>query len=355
MYERVKDQRAWQLEQGRELSVLKEKIDATQEIGVSNRVLDGQTAMGLAGLDRCVELLEKQGRFLLDQQEQESNVWHNVAFNLREEVLEGEGKIMRLQGLLDIQRKSSQQLCLSFNEARREMIAALKVARKERAKRQAMKKELDKLKGEFAKLKGMVHLTVASLNLQNHGTPTEDIQDVFNPQIVEESSDEEEVPQENAVAIPVPGPLLEILHTLQEIPPSPGTSLCQFLLEPIVIASSIPPLGSSPQLLRLLIEDLTVGVGATVEEFEEAVTHEAELEVMVESLVGSGDKVLTNDPDAVGNFLRLGTWLWILLLWKETSWIDTMGEGLCRHNSCQSVFAFCNRSYCLVVLVSCDL
>ena len=179
MYERVKDQRAWQLEQGQELSALKEKIDATQEIGVANCVLDGQTAMGLAGLDGHVELLEKQGRFLLDRQEQESNVWHNVAFNLREEVLEGEGKVAHLQDLLDVQRKSNQQLCLSFNEARQEMVAALKVAHKEKMKRQVMKRELDELKGEFAKLKGMVRLTVASLNLQNHRTPTEDIQDVF--------------------------------------------------------------------------------------------------------------------------------------------------------------------------------
>ena len=304
MYEQVKDQRAWQLEQGQELNALKEKIDATQEIGVANRVLDGQTAMGLAGLNGRVELLEKQGRFLLDQQEQESNTWHNVAFNLHEEVQEGEEKIAHLQDLLDVQRKSSQQLCLSFNEAHREMIAALKVARKEKAKRQAMKKELVELKGEFAKLKGMVRLTVASLNLQNHGTLTEDIQDIFNPQIVEESSDKEEVSQENVVAIPVPGPSLEILHTLQEIPPSPGPSLRQFLSEPLVIASSIPPLGSSPQLLRLLIKDSTVGVGATVEEFEEAVTHEAEQEAMVESLVESGDEVLTNDPDAVGELLE---------------------------------------------------
>ena len=90
MYERVKDQRAWQLEQGRELSALKEKIDATQEIGVANCVLNGQTAMGLANLNGRVELLEKQGRFLLDWQEQESNAWHNVAFNLCEEVQEGE-------------------------------------------------------------------------------------------------------------------------------------------------------------------------------------------------------------------------------------------------------------------------
>ena len=283
---------------------MKEKIDTTQEIGVANRVLDGQTAMGLAGLNGHVELLEKQGRFLLDRQEQESNTWHNVAFNLRKEVLEGEGKVARLQDLLDVQRKSSQQLCLSFNEARQEMVAALKVARKENIKRQAMKKELDELKGEFAKLKGMVRLTIASLNLQNHGTLTEDIQDVFNPQIIEESSDEEEVPQENAVAIPVPGPSLEILHMLQEIPPNPGPLLRQFLSEPIVITSSIPPLGSSPQLLRLLVEDSTVGVGAIVEEFEEAVSHEAELEAMVESLVESEGEPLTNDPDAVGELLE---------------------------------------------------
>ena len=184
------------------------------------------------------------------------------------------------------------------------MVAALKVARKEKMKRQAMKRELDELKGEFAKLKGMVRLTVTLLNLQNHRTLTEDIQDVFNPQIVEELSDEEEVPQENVVAIPVPGLSLEILHTLQEIPPSPGPLLRQFLSEPIVITSSIPPLGSSPQLLHLLIEDSTVGVGATVEEFEEAVSHEAELEAMVESLVESEGEVLTNNLDAVGGLLE---------------------------------------------------
>ena len=255
-----------------------------QETGVANHVLDGQTAMGLASLDGRIELLEKQGRFLLDWQEQDSNTWHNVAFNLHEEVLEGEGKMTHLQDLLDIQRKANQQLCLSFNEACQEMVAALKVAHKEKMKRQTMKRDLDELKGEFAKLKGMVHLTIASLNLQNHGTLTEDIQDVFNPQIVEELLEEEEVPQENIMAIPIPGLSMEILHTLQEIPLSPSPSLHQFLSEPIIIASSIPPLGSSPQLLCLLVEDSTVGVGATVEEFEEAVSCEAKMDAMVEAL-----------------------------------------------------------------------
>ena len=84
------------MEQGQELSALKEKMDATQETGVTNRILDGQMAMGLASLDGHVELLEKQGRFLLDQQEQDSNMWHNVAFNLHEEVREGEEKMMHL-------------------------------------------------------------------------------------------------------------------------------------------------------------------------------------------------------------------------------------------------------------------
>ena len=98
------------------------------------------------------------------------------------------------------------------------MVAALKVACQEKRKRQAMKRELGELKEEFAKLKGMVHLAVASLNLQNNGFPTEDVQDVFNPQVMESSSSEEEVPQENIVAIPVPGPSMEI-------PLSPGPSL----------------------------------------------------------------------------------------------------------------------------------
>ena len=275
-----------------------------QETGVTNHILDGQTAMGLASLDGHVELLEKQGRFLLDQQEQDSNAWHNVAFNLREEVQEGEEKVAHLQDLLDIQQKSNQQLCLSFNEAHQEMVTALKVACKEKMKRQAMKKELDDLKGEFAKLKGMVRLTVVPLNLQNYGTPTEDTQDIFSPQIVEESSEEEEVPQENAVAIPIPGLLLEILHTLQEIPPSLGPLLHQFLSEPIIIALLIPPLGSSPQILRLLVEDSTVGVGVTVEEFEEAVSCEAKMDVMVEALVESEEEPLTNNPDVVGELLE---------------------------------------------------
>ena len=117
--------------------------------------------------------------------------------------------------------------------------------------------------------------------------------------------EEEEVPQENIMAIPVPGPSLEILHTLQEILPSPGPLLCQFLSGPVVIASSILPLGSSPQLLHLLVEDLSIGVGATVEEFEEAVNHEAEMEAMVEALVELEEELLTNDPDAVGELLKV--------------------------------------------------
>ena len=184
------------------------------------------------------------------------------------------------------------------------MVTALKAAHKEKMKRQVMKRELDELKGEFTKLKGMVRLTIALLNFQNHGTPTKDIQDVFNPQIMEESLEEEEVPQENTMAIPVPGPSLEILHTLQEIPPSPSPLLCQFLSEPIVIASLIPLLGSSPQLLHLLVEDSAMGVGSTVEEFEEGVSHEAEMDAMVEALVESEDEPLTNDLDAVGELLE---------------------------------------------------
>ena len=121
---------------------------------------------------------------------------------------------------------------------------------------------------------------------------------------MEELSEEEEIPQENVVAIPVPGLSMEIPQTLYEIPPSPGPSLRAFLAQPVVVASSIPPLGSSPLLLRLLVKDSTVGVGATVEEFEEAMEQEAEMDAMIETLVESEEEPLTNDPDAVGELLE---------------------------------------------------
>ena len=210
------------------------------------------------------------------------------------------------------------------------MVAVLKVARQEKRKRQAMKRELEELKGDFAKLKGMMRLVVASLNLQSNGFPTEDVQDVFNPQVTEGLSEEEEVPQENVVTIPVPGPSMEIPQTLQEIPPSPGLSL---QAQPIVVASSIPPLGSSPQLLCLLVEDSTVGVGATVEEFEEAVEWEAEMDAMIETLVESEEEPLTNDPDAVGELLEA----WDVVV--DTLRVGTMVEGLYRHSSCLVVYS----------------
>ena len=41
-----------------------------------------------------------------------------------------------------------------------------------------------------------------------------------------------------------------------------------------------------------------------MEEFEEAVDHEAEMDTMVEALVESEDEPLTNNPDAVGELLE---------------------------------------------------
>ena len=48
-----------------------------------------------------------------------------------------------------------------------------------------------------------------------------------------------------------------------------------------------------------------MGVGATVEEFEEAVEHEAEMDAMIKSLVKLEEEPLTNDPDAVGELLEV--------------------------------------------------
>ena len=47
-----------------------------------------------------------------------------------------------------------------------------------------------------------------------------------------------------------------------------------------------------------------MGVGATVEEFEEAMEREAEMDAMVKTLVESEEEPLTNDPDAVGELLK---------------------------------------------------
>ena len=311
MYKQVKDQQAWQLEHGQELNALKEKVDAAQETGVTNRVLDNQTALRLATLDRRVEVLERQGRFLLDRQEQDSNTWHNIMYNLREEVEEAKREMAIVKDLLNVQRRSNQQLCTSFNKARQEMVAALKVACQERRWRQMMRRELDELKEEFAKLKGMVRTAVATVNIQNDGFPTAHIIDIFStvniygPQMEKGVSSDEEVPQENVMAIPVPSPSMGVPQTLWEIPPSPSPSCQAFLSEPVVIVSSIPPLGSSPQLLRLLVEDSSVGVGMTVEEFEEAVECEAKMDAMVEALVELEEEPLTNDLDAVGELLEV--------------------------------------------------
>ena len=208
---------------------------------------------------------------------------------------------------LDLLRRSQQSLCCNFNKAHCEVGEVIKIARRERKRRQVVEKELKELKEEFAQLKGMVRSAVAAQNLQANGFPTEDIVDVFNPQIVEESSlsSDEEVPSENLVPIPIPGPLFEVPQTLWEIPLSPSLLLRAFLSEPTVVASSIPPLGSSPQLLQLLMEDLSVGVGSTVEEFEEAVEREAEVIAIVDSLVKSEEEPLTNDLDAVAELEEL--------------------------------------------------
>ena len=77
----------------------------------------------------------------------------------------------------------------------------------ERKERLKMKKELDKLKEDFAKLKGMVHLTVTAFNLQNNGIPPQDIANIFNSRIMESSSSKEEVPEENLIPVPVPSPV----------------------------------------------------------------------------------------------------------------------------------------------------
>ena len=53
------------------------------------------------------------------------------------------------------------------------------------------------------------------------------------------------------------------------------------------------------------MEDLSVGVGATAEEFEEAVGFEAETIAMVDAWVeAEGKEPLTNDPEATAELVE---------------------------------------------------
>ena len=64
-----------------------------------------------------------------------------------------------------------------------------------------------------------------------------------------------------------------------------------------------------------------MGVGATVEEFEEAVEREAEMDAMIGALVESEEEPLTNDPDAVGELLEA----WVAVV--DTSPVEGDFEG----------------------------
>ena len=207
---------------------------------------------------------------------------------------------MSFQGSLNTQARAGHILAVELAVGQDEFNEVLKVTHWERKERLKMKKELDKLKEDFTKLKGMAHLAITALNLQNNRIPPQDIVDIFDSQIVEELLSKEEVPEENLVPVPVPGPSFDVPNTLWEILPSPSLSLRAFLSEPIILASSIPPLGMSPQLLQLLMEDSSVGVGAMGEELKEAIEHEAKVVAMVDSLVKSEEEPLTNNPDAIG-------------------------------------------------------
>ena len=259
-------------------------------------------SMDLRALTSCVDIVQGQQDYLQECQEQDRSVQENIDFGHRmklEEVEKG------FPDQVSILQKSQQELCASFIEACQEMSEAIEVARQEQKERLRMERELEELKEDYAKLKGMVRLVVTAQNLQSNRFPTEDVEDVFNPQIIEESllSLDEEIPQENLSPIPVPGLSFHIPQTLVEISPSP--SLRAFLSEPIIIASSIPPLESSPQLHRLLVEDSSVGVGATAEEFEEAVGFEAKAIAMVDAWVeAEGKEPLTNDPEATAELIE---------------------------------------------------
>ena len=195
-------------------------MDKDNDVLVDNHQNISQASIDLRTVASHVEVVQCQQDHLCEHQDQDRNVQQNIDFGHRmklEEVEKGfSDQVATLQ-------KSQQELCASFIEACQEMLEAIKVAHQEHKERLRMERELEELKEDYAKLKGMAHLVVAAQNLQSNGFPTEDIEDVFNPRITEELSlSDEEIPQENLSPIPIPGPSFHIPQMLVEISPSPS-------------------------------------------------------------------------------------------------------------------------------------
>ena len=144
---------------------------------MDNRQSIAQTSQDLGTLSGTVRIVVRQQEYLQECQDEDRLNHQNVDYGHRMKLAEVEEK---LSSQVEILRKSQQDLCASFIEAHWEMSNAIKVARQEHKERLRMERELEELKEDYAKLKGMVCLVVAAQNLQSNGYPTEDLVDVFN-------------------------------------------------------------------------------------------------------------------------------------------------------------------------------
>ena len=58
----------WQLEQGQELSTLKEKLDVAQEVGVTNHLLGKGTSLDVKTLEGHIRVSESKVNFMTNCQ-----------------------------------------------------------------------------------------------------------------------------------------------------------------------------------------------------------------------------------------------------------------------------------------------
>ena len=96
----TKDLHSWQLEQGQELNTMREKLDAAQDIRVTNRLLSEGTSMDVKTLDGHLGVTESKVDFVTDCQTEDHCLWENM-FNGHQ--LTTEEKITTFKDHLDAQ------------------------------------------------------------------------------------------------------------------------------------------------------------------------------------------------------------------------------------------------------------
>ena len=154
LFQHMKELYTWRLEQGQEISALRKCLDKDNDIIVDNRQSIAQTSQDLGTLSGSVRIVARQQEYLQERQDEDHLNHQNVDYGHHMKLAEVEEKF---SNQVEILRKSQQDLCAGFIEARREMSNAIKVARQECKERLRMERELEELKEDCHRAHFQLH------------------------------------------------------------------------------------------------------------------------------------------------------------------------------------------------------